>query len=43
MQPEFMINHLAVLVCVVAAMPLEFLWFGPLFGKATKQAHRYAG
>jgi|GEM_PF-7043208 len=24
MQPEFTINHLAVLVCVVAAMPVGF-------------------
>jgi len=34
MQPEFSINFLAVLVCVVVAMPVGFLWFGPLFGKA---------
>ena len=34
MQPEIVINHLAVLVCVIAAMPVGYLWFGPLFGKA---------
>ena len=34
MQPEFSINFLAVVVCVVAGMPVGFLWFGPLFGKA---------
>ena len=28
------INMFAVLVCVVAAMILGSLWFGPLFGKA---------
>lgn len=31
--PEITINYLAVIVCVVVAMPLGFLWFGPLFGK----------
>ena len=34
MQPETTINYLAVLACVLAAMPVGFLWFGPLFGKA---------
>lgn len=34
MQPEFSVNFAAVIVCVVAAMPVGFLWFGPLFGKA---------
>jgi hypothetical protein len=33
MQPEIVINYLAVLVCVVVSMPVGFLWFGPLFGK----------
>ena len=31
--PEITINYLAVLLCVVIAMPVGFLWFGPLFGK----------
>ena len=34
MQPEIAVNYLAVIVCVVAGMPVGFLWFGPLFGKA---------
>ena len=34
MPPEISVNYLAVIVCVVVAMPLGFLWFGPLFGKA---------
>ena len=34
MQPEIVINHLAVIVCVIASMPVGYLWFGPLFGKA---------
>lgn len=34
MQPEITVNYLAVVACVVAAMPVGFLWFGPLFGKA---------
>lgn len=33
MQPQITANFLAILVCVIAAMPLGFLWFGPLFGK----------
>lgn len=33
MQPDLSINYLAVIACVVVAMPLGFLWFGPLFGK----------
>lgn len=31
--PEISVNYLAVVVCVVVAMPIGFLWFGPLFGK----------
>lgn len=31
--PEINVNYLAVIVCVIAAMPVGFLWFGPLFGK----------
>jgi hypothetical protein len=27
------VNYLAVLIAAVAAQPLGFLWFGPLFGK----------
>ena len=34
MMPTFTINYLAVLACAVVAMPVGFLWFGPLFGKA---------
>ncbi len=34
MQPEISVNYLAVAVCVLVAMPVGFLWFGPLFGKA---------
>jgi hypothetical protein len=33
MLPAMHINYLAVLVCAVVAMPVGFLWFGPLFGK----------
>ena len=33
MQPLITINYIAVALCVVLAMPLGFLWFGPLFGK----------
>ena len=33
MMPAMSINYLAVLVCAVVAMPVGFLWFGPLFGK----------
>lgn len=31
--PTIAVNYLAVLVCAIAAMPVGFLWFGPLFGK----------
>jgi hypothetical protein len=34
MQPEIVVNYVAVLACVVLAMPVGFLWFGPVFGKA---------
>ena len=33
MQSEININYLAVVACVIGAVPLGFLWFGPLFGK----------
>ena len=33
MLPAMHINYFAVLVCAVVAMPVGFLWFGPLFGK----------
>lgn len=33
MEPVISVNYLAIVVCVVIAMPLGFLWFGPLFGK----------
>ncbi|MBT8400283.1 MAG: DUF1761 domain-containing protein [Rhodothermia bacterium] len=31
--PEITVNYLAIIVCVVVAMPIGFLWFGPLLGK----------
>ena len=34
MMPTISINYIAVLICAVAAMPVGFLWFGPIFGKA---------
>jgi len=34
MMPTFSINYLAILVCAIAAMPVGFLWFGPVFGRA---------
>ena len=34
MLPTMTINYLAVLACAIVAMPVGFLWFGPLFGKA---------
>ena len=34
MLPTFTINYLAILACAIVAMPVGFLWFGPLFGKA---------
>ena len=34
MLPAMSINYLAVLACAIVAMPVGFLWFGPLFGKA---------
>ncbi|MFC1661779.1 DUF1761 domain-containing protein [Gemmatimonadota bacterium] len=34
MEPNISVNYLAILVCVVLAMFVGFLWFGPLFGKA---------
>ncbi|MEO5739942.1 MAG: DUF1761 domain-containing protein [Vicinamibacterales bacterium] len=33
MMPMMSIHYLAVLACAVVAMPIGFLWFGPLFGK----------
>jgi hypothetical protein len=33
MMPNIAVNYLAVLVCAIVAMPVGFLWFGPLFGK----------
>lgn len=33
MQPAITVNYLAVAVCVVVALPVGFLWFGPLFGR----------
>ena len=32
MQPEITINFLAVVVCAAAAIPVGYLWFGPIFG-----------
>jgi hypothetical protein len=34
MMPTITVTYLAVLACAIAAMPVGFLWFGPLFGKA---------
>ncbi len=34
MAPDLDINYLAVLACVIAAMPVGWAWYGPLFGKA---------
>ena len=34
MLPDLHINYLAIAACVVVAMPLGFLWFGPFFGLA---------
>lgn len=31
--PEISVNYLAIVACVVFAMVVGFLWFGPLFGK----------
>lgn len=33
MQPQFSVNYLAVAACAIAAMPVGFAWFGPLFGR----------
>jgi hypothetical protein len=33
MPPALTVNHVAVFLCVLLAMPLGFLWFGPLFGR----------
>lgn len=33
MEPTYSLNYLAVAACVIAAMPLGFAWFGPVFGK----------
>lgn len=30
--PAITVNYLAVLVCAIVAMPVGFLWFGPVFG-----------
>lgn len=38
MQPALSVNPLAVLACVVLAMPIGFLWFGPVFGKPWARA-----
>lgn len=42
MMPTFTINYLAVLACALVAMPVGFLWFGPLFGKAWQQQMGFA-
>ena len=33
MQPDIMVNYLAIGICVLVAVPIGFLWFGPVFGK----------
>ncbi len=40
MLPEIPINYLAIIVATVVLMPVGFLWFGPLFGKAWASHHR---
>ena len=39
MLPAMNINYLAVLACAIVAMPVGFLWFGPLFGKTVGAAY----
>ena len=34
MMPTIAVNYPAILACAIAAMPVGFLWFGPVFGKA---------
>ncbi|MDH3269678.1 MAG: DUF1761 domain-containing protein [Gemmatimonadota bacterium] len=34
MEPVMNVNYLAIAACVVVAMPVGFLWFGPLFGSS---------
>ena len=34
MQPEINVNYLAIIVSVIVSMPLGYLWYGPIFGKA---------
>jgi len=36
------VNYLAVLIGGLAAQPLGFLWYGPLFSKAWMQARGYS-
>ena len=33
MMPDITVNYSAVVVCAIVAMPVGFVWFGPLFGK----------
>lgn len=37
MAPPVDMNYLAVLAAAIAAMTIEFLWYGPLFGKEWKK------
>tara|TARA_Y100001934_G_C12310107_1_gene754504 strand:+ start:1360 stop:1494 length:135 start_codon:yes stop_codon:yes gene_type:complete len=32
--PDINVNYVAIAVCVVVGMPVGFLWFGPIFGRA---------
>ena len=43
MMPAMSINYLAVLACAIVAMPVGFLWFGPLFGKAWARHMGFGG
>ena len=43
MLPAMDINYLAVLACAIVAMPVGFLWFGPLFGKAWARHMGFGG
>ncbi|GEM_PF-502080 len=32
MQPEVVVNYVAVVVCTIVLIPVGYLWFGPIFG-----------
>ena len=43
MEPTVPVNYLAIVVCVVVAIPLGFLWFGSPFDKARARDMRLEG